>query len=78
MTGQNICEVSREETLDIPTGHRKAVEEKKPKVHIFGHIYGGAEIFDNGVTRFFNAAHWSLIPDATHPPGFVEAENFSI
>jgi Icc-related predicted phosphoesterase len=34
----------------------KAVEEKRPKVHIFGHIHGGAGTFDNGTTRFVNAA----------------------
>jgi predicted phosphohydrolase len=34
----------------------KAVEEKKPRVHIFGHIHGGAGTFDNGTTRFVNAA----------------------
>lgn len=35
----------------------KAVEEKKPKVHLFGHIHGGAGTFDNGITRFVNAAY---------------------
>ena len=35
----------------------KAVEEKMPKVHIFGHIHGGAGTFDNGVTRFVNASY---------------------
>jgi Icc-related predicted phosphoesterase len=35
----------------------KAVEAKKPKVHIFGHIDGGAGIFENGTTRFVNAAY---------------------
>ena len=35
----------------------KAVEEKKPKVHIFGHIHGGAGTFENGATRFVNAAY---------------------
>jgi len=35
----------------------RAVEEKKPKAHIFGHIHGGAGTFDNGVTRFVNAAY---------------------
>jgi len=36
---------------------RKAVEEKKPKVHIFGHIHGGAGVFESGATRFVNAAY---------------------
>jgi hypothetical protein len=35
----------------------KAVEEKKPRVHLFGHIHGGAGTFENEVTRFANAAH---------------------
>jgi Icc-related predicted phosphoesterase len=33
------------------------VEEKRPKLHIFGHIHGGAGTFDNGATRFVNAAY---------------------
>jgi Icc-related predicted phosphoesterase len=36
---------------------RKAVEEKKPRVHLFGHIHGGAGLLENGVTRFVNAAY---------------------
>jgi Icc-related predicted phosphoesterase len=36
---------------------RKAVEEKKPRVHLFGHIHGGAGLFEHGVTRFVNAAY---------------------
>jgi Icc-related predicted phosphoesterase len=36
---------------------RKAVEEKKPRVHMFGHIHGGAGLLENGVTRFVNAAY---------------------
>jgi len=35
----------------------KAVQKKKPKVHIFGHIHGGAGTFENGDTRFVNAAY---------------------
>ncbi len=34
-----------------------AVKEKKPKVRLFGHIHGGAGTFDNGDTRFVNAAY---------------------
>lgn len=34
-----------------------AVVEKKPKVHLFGHIHGGAGTFENGATRFVNAAY---------------------
>jgi Icc-related predicted phosphoesterase len=35
----------------------KAVKRKKPKVHIFGHIHGGAGTFENRDTRFINAAY---------------------
>jgi len=34
-----------------------AVVEKKPRVHLFGHIHGGAGTFENGTTRFVNAAY---------------------
>jgi len=33
-----------------------AVEKKKPRVHLFGHIHGGAGTFQNEGTRFVNAA----------------------
>jgi hypothetical protein len=35
----------------------KAVEEKKPRVHLFGYIHGGAGLFENEATRFVNAAY---------------------
>lgn len=35
----------------------KAVEEKQPRVHVFGHIHGGAGESSNGTTRFVNAAY---------------------
>ena len=49
----------------------KAVEEKKPKVHIFGHIHGGAGTFDNGVTRFVNAAYLNESYRPLAPAGTV-------
>ncbi len=33
------------------------VEQKKPRVHIFGHIHGGADTFQNESTRFINAVY---------------------
>lgn len=36
---------------------RNVVEVKKPRVHLFGHIHGGAGTFENGHTRFVNAAY---------------------
>ena len=35
---------------------RKVIDEKKPRVHLFGHLHGGAGLFENGVTRFVKAA----------------------
>lgn len=35
----------------------KTVEEKRPRVHVFGHIHGGAGECWNGTTRFVNAAY---------------------
>ncbi len=34
-----------------------AVRQKKPRVHIFGHIHGGAGTFESETTRFINAAY---------------------
>jgi Icc-related predicted phosphoesterase len=49
----------------------KAVVEKKPKVHIFGHIHGGAGAFENGVTRFVNAAYLNERYKPADPAGKV-------
>jgi len=35
----------------------ESVEQKKPKIHLFGHIHGGAGTFERGATRFVNAAY---------------------
>jgi Icc-related predicted phosphoesterase len=34
-----------------------AVEMKRPRVHLFGHIHGGAGTFESKATRFVNAAY---------------------
>jgi len=49
----------------------KAVEEKRPKVHIFGHIHGGAGAFDNGTPRFANAAFLSERYQPAEPAGTI-------
>lgn len=49
----------------------KAVEDKKPKVHIFGHIHGGAGTLDNGVTRFINAAYLNEQYKPLEPAGII-------
>jgi Icc-related predicted phosphoesterase len=49
----------------------KAVEAKKPKVHIFGHIHGGAGTIDNGATRFVNAAYLNERYKPMEPAGKV-------
>jgi len=51
----------------------EAVEVKKPKVHIFGHIHGGAGTFDNGVTRFINAAYLNERYKPSEPAGKIRA-----
>jgi Icc-related predicted phosphoesterase len=35
----------------------ESVEQKRPRVHLFGHIHGGAGVFESDVTRFVNAAY---------------------
>jgi hypothetical protein len=35
----------------------QAVAQKKPRVHVFGHIHGGAGTFQNEATYFVNAAY---------------------
>jgi Icc-related predicted phosphoesterase len=49
----------------------KAVEAKKPKVHIFGHIHGGAGMFENGVTKFVNAAYLNERYKPLEPAGKI-------
>ncbi len=49
----------------------KAVEEKKPKVHLFGHIHGGSGIFESGDTRFINAAYLNEQYKPLKPAGKV-------
>jgi Icc-related predicted phosphoesterase len=49
----------------------KAVEAVKPKVHIFGHIHGGAGIFENGTKRFVNAAYLNERYRPLEPAGKV-------
>jgi Icc-related predicted phosphoesterase len=49
----------------------KAVEEKKPKLHLFGHIHGGAGTFENEVSRFVNAAYLNERYKLLEPAGKV-------
>jgi predicted phosphohydrolase len=48
-----------------------AVEAKKPKVHIFGHIHGGAGTFENATTRFVNAAYLNERYKPLEPAGKI-------
>jgi Icc-related predicted phosphoesterase len=50
---------------------RKAVEAKKPRIHIFGHIHGGAGTFENGTTGFVNAAYLNETYKPSEPAGKV-------
>jgi len=49
----------------------KAVKAKKPRVHIFGHIHGGAGTFENGDTRFINAAYLDEQYRQAKPAGII-------
>jgi Icc-related predicted phosphoesterase len=49
----------------------KAVKAKKPKVHIFGHIHGGAGTIENGSTRFINAAYLDEQYKTAKPAGRI-------
>lgn len=49
----------------------KAVMAKKPKVHIFGHIYGGAGTYENGDTQFIDAAYLDEQYRAAEPAGLI-------
>ena len=48
-----------------------AVEEKKPRVHLFGHIHGGAGTFQNDTTRFVNAAYLNERYKPLEPAGKI-------
>jgi Icc-related predicted phosphoesterase len=48
-----------------------AVEEKKPRVHLFGHIHGGAGTFENRATRFMNAAYLNERYKPLEPAGKI-------
>ena len=49
----------------------EAVKAKKPRVHIFGHIHGGAGAYENRDTRFINAAHFDEQYQAAEPAGIL-------
>ena len=49
----------------------KAVRQKRPKVHVFGHIHGGAGTYYDGSTRFVNAAYLNETYKPLEPAGKV-------
>jgi Icc-related predicted phosphoesterase len=49
----------------------ESVEQKRPRVHLFGHIHGGAGIFESDVTRFVNAAYLNEQYKPLKPAGKV-------
>jgi predicted phosphohydrolase len=49
----------------------KAVVEKRPRVHVFGHIHGGAGLFCDGTTQFVNAAYLNESYKPLDPAGKV-------
>jgi predicted phosphohydrolase len=48
------------------------VEQKKPKVHLFGHIHGGAGTFESAATRFVNAAYLNEQYKPLDPAGKIQ------
>ena len=49
-----------------------AVDQKRPRVHIFGHIHGGAGTAEIGRTRFVNAAYLNEHYRPAEPAGKVQ------
>jgi predicted phosphodiesterase len=49
----------------------ESVEQKKPKVHLFGHIHGGAGTFESGATLFVNAAYLNEQYKPLEPAGKI-------
>jgi Icc-related predicted phosphoesterase len=48
-----------------------AVKQKGPKVHVFGHIHGGAGIHSEGNTLFVNAAYLNESYKPLEPAGQI-------
>ena len=48
-----------------------AVWSKKPKVHLFGHIHGGAGELERDGIRFVNAAYLNERYKPSHPGGKI-------
>lgn len=48
-----------------------AVQEKRPKLHVFGHIHGGAGTRNIGATQFVNAAYLNEIYRPLEPAGKI-------
>ena len=53
-------------------GQLESVEQKKPKVHLFGHIHGGAGTSERGATRFVNAAYLNEQYKPLKPAGKIQ------
>jgi Icc-related predicted phosphoesterase len=49
----------------------RAVQEKKPRIHAFGHIHGGAGTFESEATRFINAAYLNELYRPLFPAGKI-------
>jgi Icc-related predicted phosphoesterase len=49
----------------------KAVSRKKPRVHVFGHIHGGAGLYSDDATKFVNAAYLNENYKPLEPAGKV-------
>ncbi len=54
------------------------VKRKKPRVHIFGHIHGGAGTFEDDETRFINAAYLNERYKPLPPAGKIHIVDISL
>jgi len=50
---------------------RGAIERKRPRIHVFGHIHGSAGTFENEATRFINAAYLNELYKPLDPAGNI-------
>ena len=49
----------------------ESVGQKTPKVHVFGHIHGGAGTFNSGATHFVDTAHLNEQYKPLRPAGKI-------
>jgi len=56
---------------------RYRIDQFKPKIHVFGHIHGGAGYYFNGHTHFINASVLNEQYIYTNVPLTIEWDNIT-